>query len=100
MTAEQIAQLLRLLEKIADRPFTITQASDWPLFVFLSAIGLGMLGFMWRDIGKKLDCSAAAIGLSLSEHKADNLREHDKLWNALRDCQDDCCLSKPHKDLK
>lgn len=93
MTAEQIAQLLKLLEKIADRPFTITQASDWPLFVFLSVIGMGMVGFMWRDIGKKLDGA-------LSESKSDNIREHDKLWSALRDCQDDCCVPKQHREVK
>lgn len=100
MTAEQIAQLFKLLEKIADRPFTITQASDWPLFVFLSAIGFGLLSFMWRDISKKLEGSATSIGSALAEHKADNIREHDKIWSALRDCQDDCCISKPHKELK
>ena len=98
MTTEQIAQLLRLLEKIADRPFTITQASDWPLFVFLSAIGFALLGLMWRDIGQKLTSGMASADSSLAEHKADNVREYDKIWSALRDCQEDCCITKtPHR---
>lgn len=95
MTPDQIAQLLKLLEKIADRQFTITQASDWPILLFATGIGVAMIGFMWRDLGKKFDQHAG----TLQEHKSDNLREHDKIWSAIRDCQDDCCTAKPHKEL-
>ena len=98
MTPDQVAQLLNLLEKIAGRSFTITQASDWPLFVFLSAIGFALLGLMWRDLGQKLTSGMAAADRSMDAHKADNVREYDKIWSALRDCQEDCCITKiPHK---
>jgi len=90
MTQEQVAVLLKLLERIADRQFTITQAADWPILLFATGIFAAMLGFMWRDLGKKFDSHAE----SLREYKADDVREHDKLWSALRDCQDDCCLPK------
>lgn len=48
MTPDQIAQLLKLLEKIADRQFTITQASDWPILLFATGIGMAMIGSTWR----------------------------------------------------
>lgn len=94
MTPEQMSQLLDLAERLADRQFTIAQASDWPILVVAAGIGASMVGFMWRDLGKKFDQYAG----TLKEHKEDNLREHDKIWKAIRDCQDDCCTSKPKKE--
>ena len=80
MTPEQFGLLLKLLEKIADRSYTITGATDWPMLVALvgmfGVVFTGLVGAMWIDLRGRL---------------GDNTREHEKIWKAMTDCQDDCC---------
>lgn len=90
MTPDQVTTLLTLLERIANKQFTISQASDWPILLFATGIFAGMIGSMWRDLGKKFDMQSQAMG----EAERRNIREHDKIWSALRDCQEDCCNPK------
>ena len=91
MTPEQIAILLRLLEKIADRPFTITQATDWSMLAVLITVLGGILvaatGFFWRDVGRKFD----KIECSLKESRVEDIREHSDLWTAYEKCKEVCC---------
>lgn len=98
MTQEQISQILRLLEQIANRPFTITQATDWPMVVvFFGIFGIA-IGLFWRDVGMRID----AVKEKINEFKNDDCRAHDLIkaefekadgiiWAAMRDCQADCC---------
>jgi hypothetical protein len=81
MTPEQITQLLKLLERIADRPFTITQATDWQmLYVLLGMIASSLViavGLFWRDVLNKFK----DIKESLKELKVDDIKAHDTLKN-------------------
>lgn len=81
--AEQFKELLLVLRQIADRPYSITNASDWPMLAFMMVIIMALIGFMWRDLGSKL-----------TSDKQENKAEHDRIWSAMRDCQDDCCPRK------
>ena len=98
MTSEQIAQLLKLIERIADRPFTITQAADWPMVVIFLTVFCACIGLFWRDVGMRID----AVKEIVKETKATDCREHEALkkefergdqliWDAMKDCQADCC---------
>jgi len=80
MTAEQFSQLMRLIEKIADRQFTITQATDWQMLVALFGVLVVLIGLLWRDIGSKI-----------RDIRAEDCKAHDTIWAAMKDCQDDCC---------
>jgi hypothetical protein len=98
MTSEQIAQLLKLIERIADRPFTITQATDWPMVVVFFGIFSLAIGLFWRDVGLRID----SIKEIVKEFKVIDCKEHETLkkefergdqliWDAMKDCQADCC---------
>ena len=95
MTPEQIAILLRLLEKIADRPFTITQATDWSMLAVLISVLGGILvvatGFFWRDVGKKFE----QMERMLKESKIEDTMEHSEIWTAYEKCQERCCPHRP-----
>lgn len=87
MTPDQISKALVLLEKIADRPYTITGAADWPILLamcgvvaFMLLLNIGVVRMMWAD-----------IKASMREDKAQNSADHQTIWAALNDCQDDCC---------
>lgn len=102
MTPEQISLLLKLLERIADRPFTITQATDWPMVVvFFGVFGVA-IGLFWRDVGNRFD----SMKESLREFKSDDCKAHDAikaecdkaneaLWKEIERCQAACCPQKP-----
>lgn len=76
MTPDQFQQLLLVLQKIADKPYTLTGAADWPMLMALGAMISALIGAMWID---------------LRGNNKDNKDEHGKLWKAMADCQDDCC---------
>lgn len=87
MNPEQFSQLLKLLEKIADRPFTITQATDWPMVYVFLGMFVAAMGLFWRDVGRKFD----EMKLALKDYKIDDEKNHDMIWKAMQDCQKDCC---------
>jgi len=83
MTPDQFAQLLALLAKIADHPYTITGAADWPILAVMGTLLGALIAFMWHDLGAKI-----------IEHKRDDEKAHDAVWRAMRDCKDDCCVER------
>lgn len=91
MTPEQIAKLLELMARIADRQYTITGASDWPILLAVGGLLCGLLGLMWSDLRGSLRDSRQEWKEAVAELKREEKIEHDILWAALRDCQDDCC---------
>jgi len=109
LTQDQISMLLRLLERIADRPFTITQATDWQMLYVLLGMTVTMLviagGFFWRDVIAKFK----DIKESIKEIKCDDMKAHESiktdyttdintLWAAMKDCQSDCCPPRRRRD--
>ena len=84
MTPEQFTALLNVLTKIGDRQFTITGAADWPILALmitaLCATNFALLGVIWNSL----------LG-AMREGKKDNLKCHDDIWHAMRDCKEDCC---------
>jgi len=80
MTPEQFAQLLQALEKIATKPYTLTGAADWPLLLVLGGMLIGVIGAMWHDLRSQL-----------GEHKKDNEKDIDTLFEVQRRCQEECC---------
>jgi len=91
MTQEQFAQLLKLLEKLADKSYTITGASDWPALVAVGGLLLLAVAAMWADLRSALKDSRCDWQRDLVAHKADNDKAIDNLWTAQRDCKEDCC---------
>ena len=98
MTPEQIIQLLRLLERIADRQFTITQATDWPMVYVLVTILVVAMGLFQRDIGKRFE----GIRDLIKEFKINDEKSHDTIRaefekadeairESMKDCQSFCC---------
>lgn len=67
--------------------FAITEARDWPMFVFLlSFIGVlmaslaGFICYVWRDLKSDLR-------VRCSDRNAQCERQREKIWSAI----DDCC---------
>lgn len=96
MTPAQFEELLNLLHDLAAKntQYTITGASDWPMLMVLGGILAGLIGFMWVDLRSKLTDHKVDFGKELDAIKAENKEGHDILWNAMRDCQNECCPRK------
>jgi hypothetical protein len=94
MTTEHIQQLLLLLSKIADKPYTITGAADWPILAVVGGILLAVIGAMWADLRAAMKEGREEWRQQLNEVEAKNDRAHDLVWEAMRDCQSDCCPRK------
>lgn len=89
LSSDQFTKLLNVLERIADRPYTLTGASDWPLFVFMVGIVIALIAFMWRDLGSKI-----------TSDKKENKEEHERIWKSQQDCQDACCPRGRNSDTR
>lgn len=80
MTPDQFRELLQVLERIASKQYTITGAADWPILLVLGGLLVSVLGFMWHDLRGQL-----------RDHKDDNEKDIDLIWEQQRRCQDKCC---------
>jgi hypothetical protein len=98
MSPDQFAQFMKVLEKILDKPVTITQATDWQMLVVLFGVIIMLIGLLWHDLRSQI----GHFGSLMQDHKADDCKTHDNLkieyeksdaviWSAIRDCQADCC---------
>lgn len=99
MNPQQIEELLKLLGRIADglskqQMYTLTGAADWPILLVVGGVMLGMIGFMWRDLGNKIESHRKDWKEALAAHIALDDKDHQLLWKAHRECQEDCCKDK------
>lgn len=94
VTSEQIQLIISVLTKIADKPYAITGASDWPILVVVGGGALGLIGLMWRDLKAAIRDYREEWRGELRAHKEENEKAIDVLWQAHRDCQNDCCPRK------
>ena len=91
MTPEQFAQLMALLSKLADRQYAITSASDWPILLVVGGLLITAIGIMWVDLKTTIKEGKEEWRDELKVTKEDLKKADDKLWEAMRDCKDDCC---------
>lgn len=89
MTPDQFKELLQVLERIASKQYTITGAADWPILLVLGGLLVSVLGFMWHDLRGQL-----------KDHKDDNEKDIDLLWEEHRRCQKECCPRHSHQQEK
>jgi len=80
MTEENIARLINAIESIANKQYTISGAADWPMLIAIGSVLLTVIGFMWIDLRGKL-----------TEGRTDTRKELDTIWQAMKDCQSECC---------
>lgn len=60
--AEAIKGLSEALTGMSTRTYTLTGASDWPMFIFLFGVIGALISFMWFDLRSRMgetkkDCS-------------------------------------------
>lgn len=113
MSPEQLAQVLSVIRELSTHPYSITGASDWAAFAWMAgicqALLFGTLGIMWKDLRdsmnagesrwqkavesheKELDDKCALTLASIKEVDARHTKNNDEIWQAMKDCQNDCC---------
>jgi hypothetical protein len=93
MTSEQFTIFIEALLKIANHKQAITESTDWPLLAAMvtmfGAVFMAMVGGMWLDLRS-----------GFKDHKCDNDKQMETLWNAMKDCQNDCCPPRRRIDDK
>jgi len=80
MTTEQFSRLITAIESLVNKQYTISGAADWPMLIAIGSLLIAVIGFMWIDLRSKLDAG-----------RNDTRKEFDAIWQAMKDCQDDCC---------
>jgi len=86
----QYTQLLAVLNRIADRQFTISEAADWPLAVILLGALAVLVSWMWKDMKKSFSDIQTGMVEHRKEVKGDISRielQVDEMWRTLRICQ-------------
>lgn len=113
MTPEQFSQIVATLRELGDNPYTITGAADWAIFAWMAgicqALLFGTLAIMWKDLRVSISAGETRWQKAIEDHErdldkkcADNLmalrdfdqkqtKETDSIWQAIKDCQSDCC---------
>ena len=91
MTPEQFQQLLVVLQKIAERQYTITGAADWPILAAVGGALCAVLAFMWLDLRSSMKEHRYEWQRTIEKHEDENGKAVDLLWQAHRDCQTECC---------
>lgn len=91
MTPEQFAQLMALLEKLADRQYTITGAADWEILIIVMGVLASLVGFMWMDLRTTIKDNRGEWREELDRHKHESEKAVEQVWTAIKDCQGDCC---------
>ncbi|MDD3814445.1 MAG: hypothetical protein PHZ02_07340 [Desulfocapsaceae bacterium] len=91
MNTDQFNQLLLLLGKIADKQYTITGATDWPMVYVLGGIFVIVFGGMWVDLRGTIKNNKDEWKSALIAHEQAEEKQFDHVWRSQRDCQSDCC---------
>ena len=99
MNPEQTKQFLDVLEKIAaglssQQQYAITGAVDWPILLVIGALLVAAIGAMWADLRATIKEHRGEWYNELQRHNAENTKDFDLVWNAIRDCKADCCPSR------
>jgi hypothetical protein len=98
MTPEQFKQLLDLLEKMANRTYTLTGAADYPILVVCCSVFIGFVAFIWMDLKNTIKENKGEWREELDKHRDENDKGHDLLWSAMKDCKADCCPARRGKE--
>ena len=72
------------------------------MLLVIGTILMGAIGVMWADLRAKLSDHRTAAMTDLREYKGANEKDiaelkvankndHDLIWGAMRDCQNECC---------
>ena len=91
MNPEQFSQFLAVFSKLVDRPYTLTGAADWPILAAMATVLVTVIAWMWIDLKATIRDGRSEWKTELATFKTEHDKEHDRLWQAHRDCQIDCC---------
>jgi len=99
MNPLEIARLLEVLGRIADslskrQQYTITGADDWQILVVIGGLLVAAIGVMWADLRSTIKEHRGEWYSELQRHNAENTKDIDLVWNAMRDCKADCCPAR------
>lgn len=89
MTPEQFGQLLLALK--SSNVYTLTGAADWRIAEVLVGVLFVLIGGMWTDMRGLIKIGRSEWKEQLAEHVAENKEADQRIWDAVHDCQGDCC---------
>lgn len=97
-TPDQVAEFLKLLSrtadsltKIADKPYSISGASDWAMLVALGVVIMATIGFGGKWIIYSISKDITTLSSALIRHQTEDTNDHNRIWAAHEDCQRECC---------
>lgn len=99
MDPDQFIQLMKVFEKLLNRQFSISQATDWPLLVVGGGLLTGLTGFMWRDLRSTMISRLETMSTALKEYREEaraslerlrkeNDRDHDVLRAEIKEVRE------------
>ena len=98
ITDDQIAMAIEALVKIANRSYTIAEASDAKLFVWFCGALAALLIYIWQDLKYTYRSDRATtkhdIDFLYSETRRLDAKvddKHLKLIEDMKECKDKCC---------
>lgn len=94
MTTEQFAKLIEAISQLSSKSYTLTSAADWPILVTVGGILFTMIVMMWTDLKNTIKDHRGEWQHAIDRHTAENEKEIKIIWDAMRECQSDCCPRK------
>lgn len=92
MQQEQFSQLLSVLEKLTiSNQYTLTGAADWPILAALGAIIFTLIVYVWYDLKATIKTDRTDSYIKIKEIEEKHERDMEKIWQAQKDCQHECC---------
>lgn len=68
--------------------YTLTSASDWPMVLILGGLLTAIIAGMWVDLKSTIRESRTEWREALREHVVTSDKETDKIWTAIKECND------------
>lgn len=95
MNTTQYDKIIDLLCSIKTTGYTLTGASDWPIFVWVFGALSGLLSclliYIWRDLISIINDNRDVCSEKIDEERVERKEQIQFIWEELRGCQDDCC---------
>ena len=88
---DSLNNIADILKNMATRPYTLTGAQDWYLFMTMTGIVIGLLVYIWQDLKGTMKEHRSELQTALEKEARQREKDIDAIWQAMRACQEDCC---------
>jgi len=95
-----IDTLNSLSSSMAQKPYTLTGAEDWPILAYVGTGFFAMMAVMWGDLKGTIRQEGADLRADLDKEERERQRQDSLIWKAISECQHECFPDRRQSDRR